>query len=125
MLVNFAYGAPLIQDVPSETKITIPHTPAKGEKCSHSVSIEKNTLLYKIIGADVLDPNSAHHQSVKKLGKGLKATARTSDGIIEAFECEGHPFLVAVQWHPERVTFDTRHAALFKALVDTSSVGRA
>src|SRR4030067_3768823 len=112
MLVNFAYGAPLIQDVPSEAKPAITHKPAKGEKCSHSVSIEKNTLLCKIIGGDVLDTNSAHHQAVKKLGKGLKATARTSDGIIEAFECGGRAFLVAVQWHPERVTFDTRHAAL-------------
>ena len=81
----------------------------------------KNTLLYKIIGADALDTNSAHHQAVKKLGRGLKATARTADGIIEAFECEERPFLVAVQWHPERLTTDTRHAALFKALVEASS----
>lgn len=120
-LINVAYGGSLIQDVPSEVKTAISHKPAKGEKCSHSVSIEKNTLLHKIIGADALDTNSAHHQAVKRLGKGLKATARASDGIIEAFECEGYPFLVAVQWHPERLTIDTRHAALFKALVGASS----
>ncbi len=120
-LVNVAYGGSLIQDVPSEAKNALSHKPAKGEKCSHSVSIEKHTLLHKIIGADALDTNSAHHQAVKNLGKGLKATARTSDGIIEAFECEGLPFLVAVQWHPERLIIDTRHAALFRALVDAAT----
>lgn len=120
-LINVAYGGSLIQDVPSEAKTAISHKPAKGEKCRHSVSIERNTLLHKIIGADEIDTNSAHHQAVKKLGEGLKATARTSDGIVEAFECEELPFLVAVQWHPERLTIDTHHAALFKALVDASS----
>ena len=119
-LVNVAYGGSLIQDIPSEAKTAIIHKPTKGEKHNHSVSIEKNTVLYTIIGVDTFDTNSAHHQAIKKLGKGLKATARTADGIIEAFECEGHPFLIGVQWHPERLTIDTRHAALFKALVNAS-----
>lgn len=120
-LVNVAYGGSLIQDVPSEAKTAIIHKPAKGEKYCHSVSIEKNTILHKIIGVDTFDTNSVHHQAIKKLGKGLNVTARTADGIIEAFECEGHPFLVAVQWHPERLTIDTRQAALFKSLVDAAA----
>lgn len=119
-LVNVVFGGSLIQDIPSEAKTAIIHKPAKGEKCNHSVSLEKNTILHKIIGVDTFDTNSAHHQAIKKLGKGLKATAHTADGIIEAFECEGHPFLLGVQWHPERLTIDTRHAALFKALVNAS-----
>ena len=40
-LVNVAFGGSLIQDVPSEAKTAITHKPAKGGKCSHSVSIEK------------------------------------------------------------------------------------
>jgi len=119
-LVNVAYGGSLIQDIPSEIPNALIHKPTKGEKHNHSVSLKKGSALYKIIGVDTLDTNSTHHQAIKKLGKGLRAAARTSDGIIEAFECEGHPFLVGVQWHPERLTIDTRHAALFKALVDAS-----
>lgn len=33
----------------------------------------------------------------------LDATATTSDGIVEAVEAPGHPFLIAVQFHPERL----------------------
>ena len=84
------------------------------------VTVEKNSLLYKILGTDHLETNSVHHQAIKRLGKGLKNTAHTSDGIIEAIELEGYPFLVCVQWHPERMTDSPYHAALFSALVNAS-----
>jgi gamma-glutamyl-gamma-aminobutyrate hydrolase PuuD len=50
------------------------------------------------------------------LGTGLTATAWAADGIIEAAELAGgehHPFVLAVQWHPEAGD-DPR---LFRALV--------
>lgn len=43
---------------------------------------------------------SSHHQAVKKLGTGLRATQKASDGTIEAIEHETLP-VFAVQWHPE------------------------
>ena len=50
--------------------------------------------------------NSSHHQAVGAPGDGLRITARsTEDGVIEALEDRTHPFLVGVQWHPER-TFE-------------------
>ena len=45
--------------------------------------------------------NSAHHQSVKRLGYGLKVTAFSRDGVIEGFEA---PCLHAFQFHPERLS---------------------
>jgi len=41
-----------------------------------------------------------HHQAVDELGRGLRAIARSDNGVVEAVEHESLPFL-GVQWHPE------------------------
>jgi len=45
--------------------------------------------------------NSAHHQSVNRLGGNLIESARAEDKIIEAIEHTNHPWCIGVQWHPE------------------------
>ena len=119
-LVNVALGGSLIQDIPSEVKTPLIHKDAKNEQYTHSITIEKNTLLYKIIRTDRIETNSTHHQAVKNLGKGLKDTAHTADGIIEAIEWKDYPFLLGVQWHPERMIDTPFHASLFIALINAS-----
>jgi putative glutamine amidotransferase len=49
-------------------------------------------------GATVL---CSHHQAINHLGAGLTPTALADDGVIEAVELTGSPFVVGVQWHPE------------------------
>ncbi len=45
---------------------------------------------------------SAHHQQVKKLGKGFKIIATSVDGrVTEALEHERFPNVLALQFHPE------------------------
>src|SRR3990170_4389371 len=119
-LVNVALGGSLIQDISSEVKTPIIHKDSKNERYTHAVTIEKNSLLYQIIGADRIEANSTHHQAIKRLGNGLKDTAHTEDGIIEAVEWKGYPFLMGVQWHPERMADSLRHLALFKGLMKVS-----
>jgi len=119
-LVNVALGGSLIQDIPSEVKTPIIHKDSKNEHYTHTITIEKNSLLYQIIGTDCIKANSTHHQAIKRLGNGLKDTAHTEDGIIEAVEWKDYPFLVGVQWHPERMTDSPHHLALFKALIEAS-----
>ena len=45
--------------------------------------------------------NSAHHQSIKNLGKNFIPSAVAPDGIIEAIEHIKHPWCIGLQWHPE------------------------
>ncbi|MFR2694076.1 MAG: gamma-glutamyl-gamma-aminobutyrate hydrolase family protein [Enterocloster bolteae] len=66
----------------------------------HQIRVEEGTRLSKLLGSGVCMTNSMHHQSVKELGKGLRASAYANDGIIEAIE-DQEGLIVGVQWHPE------------------------
>ncbi len=119
-LVNVVLGGSLVQDIPSVGISTIIHKDSQNVHYSHPVAIERDSLLYQIVETERIETNSVHHQAINKLGKGLRATAHTQDGITEAFELKDHPFLVGVQWHPERMTEHPCHAALFRSLVTAS-----
>ena len=70
--------------------------------------------------------NSSHHQAVKEVGRGLTATAWSSDGIIECVEdmSEGR-FIVGVQWHPELTTgHDEVSREIFTRFVGRCAHGR-
>ena len=54
----------------------------------------------RAIGSQPRTVNSDHHQVVKDLAKGLRASAVSPDGLVEALESEGGR-IIAVQWHPE------------------------
>ena len=67
------------------------------------------------------DVHSYHHQGVDRLGEGLVVTARTDDGLVQAFESDGDGYVVGVQWHPEENAEDRR---LFAGLVAEASAYR-
>jgi putative glutamine amidotransferase len=76
------------------------------EPIQHTISVVPKTLLHALTGTIEADVNSFHHQAVDRLGRGLMAAAFSPDGVIEAAEWvlkEGMPFLMLVQWHPERI----------------------
>lgn len=140
-LINLAFGGRLVQDLADEWPafgkgILAPHAhpEVRGshEYESHQTKIEKDTLLAKTLGADGLVPtNSYHHQAVHPggVGKGLRACAFATDGVIEAIEAapdgdNAKRFLIGVQWHPERMQDDARQRRLFSALVDAAKKRR-
>ena len=119
-IVNVAFGGTLYQDVSLHGEGTMRHsqvdiTPGG---ISHRVSIEDGSILHRLYGSE-LWTNSYHHQSIKDLGAGLRITARADDGIIEAVEATDHPYLHAVQWHPESffVRPDNYMLAIFEDFV--------
>ncbi len=88
---------------------------------SHSVNIEKDSLLYDILKADKTDVNSFHHQSVKSLG-GLKVAATTDNNSIESVYMPGKKFYLGIQWHPERMYSTNIHAKmLFDYFINSCS----
>lgn len=101
-LINCILGGDLIQDVGEANKI---HR-NEGDDKKHHVEILPGTLLDTIVHDEHTEINSAHHQSVNNLADGLIVNATSEDGIIEGYEWkekEGKPFMLCVQWHPERM----------------------
>ncbi len=93
-LINVHAGGTLHQDVPAHAGFDHPTATEW-----HGVSFESGSVLAGIY-TDDRRVNSLHHQTVDRLGAGLRATAFAEDASIEGLEHESLP-IVAVQWHPE------------------------
>jgi putative glutamine amidotransferase len=104
-LVNCRLNGSLLSDI--ETIRGVNHRKiSDNEDRYHQVKVKDGTLLMEIIGEQMGNINSSHHQGIDRIGEGLVISARAVDGIIEGLEWEnkdGKPFLLTVQWHPERM----------------------
>ena len=89
------------------------------------VSIVGGTRLDRILCCNPCLVNALHHQSVDKLGTGLKIAAQDESGIVQAVESEGAPFLLGVQWHPELLVWKAPQQRLFAALAEAAREVRA
>ena len=112
-LVNVARGGTLHQHLP-EALGTERYRTGGGVFAENTVEVAGGTRLAEHLGAGFVDVHSYHHQGVDRLGDGLAVSARTDDGLVQAFETTGEGYLVGVQWHPEQNADDKR---LFEGLV--------
>ena len=91
-LLNVALGGSLIQDIPTEVLQHLDHDPKVGPAMiGHYVEVTPGTTLAELVAAEIEGDgycavNSRHHQAIKKVGEGLKVTASSVDGVIEAVE---------------------------------------
>jgi len=116
-LLNVVLGGTLIQHIPDEVPHALAHEQANPRtEPGHKVLIEPGTLLHKITGSDAMAVNSAHHQAVKDVAKGVVIDARAPDGVIEGIEDPRHRFCIGVQWHPE-YGIDRGDKRLFAAFI--------
>jgi putative glutamine amidotransferase len=81
------------------------------------VATEPDTLTSSVFGPSTV-VRCSHHQAIDQLGAGLVATAHADDGVIEAVELSGAPFVLGVQWHPEEAGDPRPFAALVAAARD-------
>lgn len=70
----------------------------------HEIVAQPGSLICELFGETFIT-NSRHNNRIDQLADGLKVTARSHDGVIEAIEHESEP-IYAVQWHPERMRGD-------------------
>jgi len=106
-LINVYFGGDLIQDLPTARQ-THRWNEDDGDKV-HPTIAEPGSLLEQLYGTTEFHTNSAHHQGLGKLGRGLKAIQHAPDGVIECIVHESLP-VVGVQWHPERMCFAHKRA---------------
>ena len=102
-MLTAALGGKLYQDIKTQCEgnvIEHSQTIARGLP-SHDVKIEKDSLLFSLLGTETLAVNSFHHQAVKEVPSGFRVTATSCDGIIEGMESTTFRSILGVQWHPE------------------------
>lgn len=115
-----ALGGHVTQDIYAQQQASVKHSQdANRDEPTHSVSIEKDSILYDLYKEVKLYVNSFHHQAVKDTGHHFRITARATDGIIEAMESTEHKPIIGVQWHPECMD---EGAPLFQWLVKEASI---
>jgi putative glutamine amidotransferase len=100
---NVYRGGTLIQDIESEMPEAIKHEQgAPRGRRSHRVRLLAESALAELAACESALVNSHHHQAIETVGEGLRATAWTADGLIEALEDQRtERWAVGVQWHPE------------------------
>jgi putative glutamine amidotransferase len=102
-LLNVALGGTLTQHLPDLLGGSREHSPVPGRYGRHIVAAVEGTRTAAILGTEKLDVPTYHHQSVERLGQGLRVSAYAPDGTIEAVETTTESaFLLGVQWHPEQ-----------------------
>lgn len=119
-IANVARGGCLIQHIDDVARpAPVTHYRPDHTAAYHPVRIEPDSQLACIVGRTEMEVNSRHHQTVDpdQLGDRLRPTAFAPDGVLEAAEDREHPFLIAVQWHPEDMIDRPEHLRLFEALV--------
>ena len=118
-LINVVLGGSLIQDLPA-AGISGHWQAEPASEPSHPMDLAADSRLAEIVGAASLRVNSFHHQAINRLGRGLRAVGWSPDGVIEAVEGTDHPWLLAVQFHPEDlVGLHEPSRRLFRAFVET------
>lgn len=101
-LLNVVLGGTLIQHIPDSIAGALEHEQKNSrDEPGHEVRVAKDSLLYRIVGADSMQVNSAHHQAIATPAPGSIVNATAPDGVIEGIELPSHPFCLGVQWHPE------------------------
>lgn len=113
-MINIARGGSNVQDI-YETYEDAPRMRTALPR--KRVRIAPDSLLARLLGAELCRVNAIHHQSVDRLGDGLRVVARDDWNIVQAIEGDGPRFLVGVQWHPEFLILNRGQRNLFRALV--------
>jgi len=125
-VINVALGGSLYEHLPDQLPGNL-----HGENhdkprnfLAHSVAVMPGSALSYVLGERQARVNSLHHQGVRQVAPGLQVTATAPDGLVEGFELPGHPFAMAVQWHPEELQEDASMRQIFTVFIQACQAAR-
>ena len=121
-VVNVALGGTLYTHIPDQLPNALDHDYPGNKRTVlvHEVKIEEGTRIADVLGEPIVKVNSHHHQGLKDIAPSLRIAGHAPDGLVEAIELPDHPFGLAVQWHPEWLTFQESTRNLFRKFVEAS-----
>jgi putative glutamine amidotransferase len=79
---------------------SINHFQESDDILTHEVNINKDSLLYRILGVEKLKVNSFHKYHISE-NENFNNIAFSEDGFIEGIEMSDKKFIIGIQWHPE------------------------
>ncbi len=94
-LLNVLHGGDLHQDLAEAGMDATAHRTEV-----HPVDTGADSLARRALGRTD-SVVSWHHQAVRRVGPGLRVSARAADGLPEAVEVQRSRFAIGLQWHPE------------------------
>lgn len=118
-MINVKLGGTLYQDLNHDLPVEHDHHQSGSRSdATHGVVVtEPHSALAEAFTGNCR-VNSLHHQAIKNLGRGLKRTAYSEDGLCEAIEsADDYQFLLAVQWHPEEMVDHPEQRKIFEQFV--------
>ena len=123
-ILNVAAGGSLYHDLATDRPDTHRHdffgSGFKRNDIRHTVSTTPYSYLHHVLG-EKIGVNSMHHQAIRRVGFSFYVAAFSDDGLAEAIEATNHLFAIGLQWHPEELTDDERHAQLFHDFIAVSA----
>ncbi|MBA2665987.1 MAG: gamma-glutamyl-gamma-aminobutyrate hydrolase family protein [Trueperaceae bacterium] len=100
-LVNVAEGGTLHQHLPALAHAIQHDQRSIDGRPHHAVTLDGDSKSARAAGSTTVMTNSFHHQAVDTVAPSLRATGRTTDGIVEVLEGTSGAWLLCVEWHPE------------------------
>ena len=107
-VMNVALGGSIYQDIHVQMEgKRIKHSQDMDRAfASHTIQIEHDSLLARIMKTTSLPVNSFHHQAINEAAPGFRISARAADQVAEAIESTEYKSMLGVQWHPECFILD-------------------
>ena len=102
-MMNVATGGDLYGDIPTEIGTSVIHR--NNGEVEHDIILSDTCSFIFPLNQDTFRVNSWHHQGLKNVSELIHVVAKSYDGLPEAviLDKNVHPFMIAVQFHPERL----------------------
>ena len=117
-LINVQQGGNLYLHIPEDLPKAIPHKDTLDAAHRHGLEVVPGTLMERVFGDGEIRVNSMHHMAIDELAPGLQVSARSPDGVIEAFESTMDDWwILGTQFHPEADSASALDVRIFEEWV--------